>query len=129
MEQKEIVYYNRGNVKVTSARAILDDNTYAMSNIASVSMEKTSANRAPWVITALVGVLVWICAASMDSRALVFVGIGALVLGIGVAAISRDKYAVVIGSASGKTHAMESPKKGIVQEIVDAMNEAIIQRG
>ncbi len=41
----------------------------------------------------------------------------------------KPKYAVEIGSASGRVSAITSKEKAYIQSIVNAMNEAFIKRG
>ena len=39
--QEEKVYYDEGNVKITNRRTILDDKTYVLKNISSVTVNLT----------------------------------------------------------------------------------------
>jgi len=64
-----------------------------------------------------------------------FAGIGAaiglLILagGIALAIMSKPTYAVRIGSASGESNALVSKNGEYIENIVAAMNDAIIKRG
>ena len=130
MAQNEVIYYQGSGVRVTSTRAILGAKTYAMANITSVSASKKSANRAPGVIIALIGLIIaGFAAASNGGGCGITIGVVLLIAGIAVTVTAKNKYIVRIGSASGEANALESTNKEHIKKIVGAMNKAIVQRG
>lgn len=119
-------------VKVTSARAVLGDKTFAMSNITSVSMSEIPAKSGGLLFIVVIGLVILLCGfTQQDEARWVAVGLGAVLVVIGLVLSNRVKptYAVRIGSASGESNALEAEDKARIQKIVDAMNEAIVKRG
>lgn len=53
----EKVFLNKGSVKVTNSRFIVNGQTYAMSNVTSVKTGVIKANRGGAVIIGLIGLL------------------------------------------------------------------------
>jgi len=131
----ETTYYADKCVRVTNARAILDNKTYAMANITSVSLTSEEPNRL-WsgclvlagIVFLIVGFILLISTDETGWASLVF---GAFVGGLGILwwREMKPKYRVTLGSASGENHALASTNREYVEQIVNAMNEAIIERG
>lgn len=143
---EEVVYYSDGAIQITNARAVLGGKTYAMANITSVMMGKIPANRTAGMVAILIGLLIASCAVcpafiALDSSGSEAAGswiasvglglLGVLVLGSGIvlAVIAKPRYVVKLGSASGEMNALASHDQEYIQEIVSALNEAIIRRG
>ena len=139
---QQTVYYQDSDVRVTGARAVLGTTTYAMANVAAVSVSTKPANRAPGVIVASIGLIITGCMGCMgtsvigsDSGAIVLAilgmvpGVAMLLAGIAVAVAAKNEYTVRIGSTSGGVVALVSTNRERVGNIVDAVNEAIIRRG
>lgn len=134
---QETTYFSEKNVKITSTRAIIFDQTYSMANITSVSTKELHPNQSFGIILMLVGMLFSLCGlpglfnlTEGSSILLTFFvgGVIALVFGIYLIATSK-RYAVRLGSASGETNALISKDQDYIQNIVDALNQAIIERG
>ena len=130
MKHVEETYYQHGDVLVTSARVAFGQKTYALANISSVSMVSESPSVTPVFVLVLVGLIIGLCAASMDAL-VVGLALGGLFIGLGIvcALTGKTKYTVRVSSASGEANAAASTNKDGVQAIVDAINEAIVQRG
>jgi len=133
---QETTYYNDGKVTITNARAVIGGKTYAMANITSVSATEKPPKRllagvfiVLGALLALAGLMDFI-SSGMDSGAGALV-IGALGAGLGLLAwrASKTMYQVTVGSASGETHALTSQDQDYVRKVVDAMNQAIVERG
>lgn len=119
----ETTYYSQGGIDITNSRAIIGGKTYAMANITSVSMGVISPN---YILPAVVGIAGLLMLSISDFRLfglLALVGAGVLFY------MAKRRYTVNIGSASGESHALVDKDKGRIQEIVDAMNKAIVERG
>lgn len=125
----ETTHYQSGDITITSARAVIGDQTYSMSNITSVSMLAIQPNRTGGIILALLGLL--FAAVGWASGGGLFLWLGVLGLAIGIIIIAslRTKYAVCIGSSSGESNALISPDKEHIHPIVEAINKAIAERG
>jgi hypothetical protein len=115
---------------------MIGSKTYAMSNITSVEMGRKDPSGCGPGVLILVGIVmavgggVGISENSVGSGA-VWLVFGALAIFGGVMASKRAKptYTVKIGSASGESNIMESRDQPTIQQIVNAINEAIVKRG
>ena len=118
---QETTLYQDGDILVTKQRAVLGGKTFAMSNITSVSMGVVPANTGiAWVLI-IVGVLGALCS----------YGLTLIVVAIGVYMLINAKptYIVRLGSAAGEVDGLASRNREHIQQIVNALNEAIIRRG
>lgn len=122
----EKVYYSDGAITVTSTRAVLGAKTYAMANITSVSLAKAQKGVGCGCALLVVGFLM---AIGLFSRETVPVGLlGVLILIGGGMMMTYTSYVVCIGSASGEVNALEHTSQKYIQTIVNAVNQAIIDR-
>ncbi len=129
MEPKnEVVYYQDDAITITNARAVFGQKTYAMVNITSVMMGTIPANNGGGIALALFGLAVAVCGGSVGFGGAI-VGIIIIVGGILMIVNSKESYTVKIGSAGGETDALVSKDESHIQEIVEALNDAIIKRG
>jgi len=126
---QEKTYFTNDKVRITNSRAILGEKTYAMSNITSVSMGTIPANYNPAIFLAVAGISGLILGPQIDASMCMVVGIVLLILGIILAVAAKTQYSVRLGSSSGESDALSSPDQGQIRKIVDAMNDAIIDRG
>lgn len=127
---EETVLLDAGNgVRVTNARANLGGRTYAMANVTSVNMTRTLANRGlgKGVIFAAVSIVVGCLLEGLYGG--VVVGLLGVALGYWLYKLPKDTYHVFLGSASGEAEALSSTNRDYIQEVVDALNEAIVRRG
>lgn len=114
MEEK--IFFQQDNIVVTNTRFSVDGQTYAMSGITSV---KSKAEVVPmWakVILFLLGLIL-----------IPLYGFGLLVI-IGIFFL-KSRYSVMLSSASGETKALQSKDKALIDNIINALNQAIISRG
>jgi hypothetical protein len=137
----ETTIYEQGTVKITNLRAILGPKTYSVSNLTSVTL----ASKAPegcfpvalWgtggLFAAFGGILL---IAAIVERAdfglplvLLAVGVVGVTLGVVIQRGQKTTYLVRVGSASGESNDMQSTDRASIQEIVDALNEAIVRKG
>ena len=120
--EEEKVFYRESEVCVTNTRFIVSGQTYAMSGITSIRFIKVSPNNTGAVVLLLVGlVLLFI----PDIR---LYGVAGVVAGIAWAWFNKPTYAVGVSSASGERHAIEEKDRNFIQDIVDALNKAIVYR-
>ena len=129
---QELSIYQDDSIHITNLRAILQGKTYAMANITSVSLHTKLGNKAPGVLLGILGGVLSLIGAFADESvrgcSLVF-GLPMLIIGIAIAISATDTYWVRIGSASGEANALESKDRDYTMKIVNAMNQAIVQRG
>ena len=127
----ETTFYEKGLVKITNARVVLENRAYALANISSVTLGEKPANRKVGIIVAVIGLIIAACSGAAGDQGTFGIVFGVLMLGAGivVAAIAKPMYTVRIGSAGGEVDGLLSKDRGSIQEIVSAVNEAIIRRG
>ncbi len=135
---KEVTYLQDRNVLVTNTRAIMAGRAFAMANVTSVSISKTTSYAGIYslgvgVFGAMGG---FICAASSEpfSFGALFLGIvfcaAFVILGwLLLSSENRTTYTVIIGSSGGEVNALASKDQAYIQTVVAAVNAAIIQRG
>ena len=128
----EINILKENNKKITNLRAIIGTKTYAISDIASVSMDvKEPKLFLPVFFTVIAGICSVLLALSNMREysgclnTSLYIGIAGLLLFI----LSRKtKYIIRIRSSSREINALESFDKDHVERIVKALNQAIAQR-
>lgn len=132
MKEEIIFYSDDQGVRITNARVIVGETTYSLANI--TSMRKVISE--PWgVALILVGIVGFVGFVAFDEPfalllALVGMFVGVVVLPIGIFWWFGQKpiYQLHLSSASGETTALDTEDKNRVEKIVQAINEAIIQR-
>jgi uncharacterized protein DUF6232 len=122
----ESIYYSKDGIQITNARAVFGSKTYALANVTSVSMGEAPRNLRGAAWLAVIGLAVMVLGAS---GAGLYLGLIAVVAAMIMAVVAKPKYVVKIGSASGESHALISSDRTEVEQIVAAMNNAIVQRG
>jgi hypothetical protein len=125
----EIMLYSDRSVVITTTRAVFGAKTYAMSNIASITMGTKSSN-----VGLLFGILLFLmglmCIA-INNHSLMSIVFGLTFLGCGglILYSLKTTYVVRIASTSGEADALLSKDEAYIRRIVSAANEAIIERG
>lgn len=122
MQSSEKIFYQKNQIIVTQSRFIYGPQTYAMRNISSVSLYVIEKSRLLPIILIITGGICIISRAFLLGGVLVV--IGALIL-----YLVKNEYSVRIQSNAGEVNTFKSTNRLLVQEIVDAVNEAIIFRG
>jgi hypothetical protein len=129
----EETVYAGGDVTVTTARVICDGTTYALRNITSVKMGITPANpNAPRLMVLLGGLLLFCGLAEMfhsfgEGLMLGLLGAGLFGGGFAVWNNATADYHLAIASSSGEVQAYTSTDRQKVEQIVAAVNEAIVR--
>jgi hypothetical protein len=136
MNNQEKVFYDSKNIKITNTRAIFHNTTYALANIASVKIFTKPPSQAPVALLVIGGILlgsIGACILSGDSNpggyVLIVLGLVAIGLGIYISTKLKPDYLVRISSSSGEVDALKSREKQFIERIVNAINQAIIERG
>ncbi|AFV96777.1 MULTISPECIES: DUF6232 family protein [unclassified Sulfuricurvum] len=127
MEEK--VFFESVNNKVTNARFITHGETYALAGLTSVKMTETPSKFKGLVI--LAGIfLILVGIANMSENAssgLVILTLAAFLLWLGFKI--KPTYSVVTVSAGGTIQALSSKDFDLINNIVNAINDAIVHRG
>lgn len=127
MEQnisKEKLFLSDHNVKVTNARLIIvGGKTYVMSNISSVVTHRLKQNNTLQYLVLIVS-LVLLLSDESKPYGLVF-----MALAIVSFFMRKPRYSLRIQSNSGESDGLTSKNKSYIDEIVAAVNEAVIYRG
>lgn len=119
----ETTFYQDPNVTVTQSRFVTHSKTYAMRNISSVHIfEIVKSKKLPAVLIIL-GILL------LFSKTTIVFGILSLIIGIVLLFTIKNQYAVRISTNAGEANSIVSKDRAYIQKIVNALNEAIIQRG
>ncbi len=127
---EETTYFSDDTgIRVTSSRVIIGNTTYSLANITSVSRTINNPSRVGPFVFIVTGVLILVASLSGESFGLSI--IGAILAGLGTIAWRglRPTYHLRIRSASGDSIALTSENKDRIDQVVRAINEAIIQRG
>lgn len=105
---------------------------FPLGNITSVTTQTIAANRARGIMIGLVLAIIAGCILSTkDAPTTVNVLIVAACGGVGVAiaAMAKDKYAICIATAAQETTALILPDLEYIRTLVTAINRAVVQRG
>ena len=137
MEQEK-TFMDSGGVKVTNARVIVNGDTYALANVTSckaryhqnegVHKGKALLKKLNIVLGIALGIFVGI---RIENIILAIAIILAAIIGA-LSIKSKYKYrtySIYFGSASGEKEAVNSANESFINEIVQAVNEAIVSRG
>jgi hypothetical protein len=128
----EISILKEKNVKITNLRAVIGTKTYPISEIASASMDVNEPKLFLPVFFIVIAAICSVLVALSDMREYseclttsIYLGIAGLLFFI---LSQKTKYGVRIRSTSGELKVLEAFDKEHVERIVEAINEAIVQR-
>lgn len=129
--KEEIPIYNQGDIKITNLRAVFGNKTYSMSNITSVEKSKAPDSNGCLVLGLILGGILAVMFSFADgiSWGILILGVLAAGLGVFVSRTTKPEYVVQFGSASGEVKAYKSTNQDEIKQIVEAINQAIIQKG
>ena len=111
----EQTFYENGNIKVTSARIICGDKTFALAGVTSVRVVEVKPDRTSAIICMVAGL---------------FCLLIPTIIGIIYWFKQKSRYEVWIESASGGRNTFcQSKDSKVIADIVTAINDAIVHRG
>ncbi len=112
----EQVFLDERGVKVTKARFIVPDQTYAMSGITSVTFDKVNPSKKGPIFIIAIGLLML----GIEIVARLFF------LAIGIVLFLRRKptYYIILRSASGEKRALHDKNGAWIEKIITALNDA-----
>lgn len=122
-QESEKIFHEKNYVIVSQSRYLVHGKTYAMRNISSVDVYTVNGSYAVQIIILLIGLVL---IAIENARI-----IGAIIKAISILlmALVKDKYAVRISTNAGEVNNIISKDMDYVQQIVNALNDAMIYRG
>jgi hypothetical protein len=121
--QNEVTFYQDVNVTVTQSRYVTNSKTYAMRNISSVHIFEIVKSKTLPIVMVILGGLMLL---SDASRILGFI---LLAIGILILALIKNEFTVRISTNAGEVNSIVSKDRSYVQNIVNALNDAIVFRG
>jgi hypothetical protein len=121
--QNEVTFYQDINVTVTQSRYVTNSKTYAMRNISSVHIFEIIKSKTLPIVMIIFGGLMLL---SEASRVLGFI---LLAIGILILALIKNEFTVRISTNAGEVNSIVSKDRSYVQNIVNALNDAIVFRG
>jgi hypothetical protein len=126
--REETNFYSDNGVRVTNARIIIGQTTYAMLNVTSVMTAEERPSKLGAIVTLVIGGLMFVSGLK-NTPGIALLGV--LMLGVGGLWLKglKTKYHLRISSASGEANAVTDTNKQRIDSIVQAVNEAIIGRG
>lgn len=127
MEEK--VFFENAHNKVTNARFITHGETYALAGLTSVKMTETPPKfKALVILAGLFLILVGLANISENSfGGFIILGIAAFLIWLSFK--MKPTYSVVTVNAGGTIQALSSKDFNLINDIVNAINEAIVHRG
>ncbi|MBN8806778.1 MAG: hypothetical protein J0I47_00855 [Sphingomonas sp.] len=121
----EDIFYETPDVKVTNARFIVANQTYAMNGVTSVKNITIPPNRTGAIIAIVVGLLLLVS----GSAGVKVLGIAIIALGIFLIVNAKAEHVVVLHSASGETQALRSTDEQHIRDVIGALNDSLVHRG
>lgn len=117
----EQVFFDNGVVSVTSARCILGGKTIPIRSLNAVSMREITPSRTLPILLIIVGIILLCCKVWI---------LGILLIAGGGAWFYYQKstYYVHIETSSGSSNAYSSKDRAHIEEVVNALNDAIISQ-
>lgn len=119
MDEKTFFEYE--GVKVTNARFIVDGQTFAMSNVTSVSPITESPKRLWGIFFLVIGLV----ALTQNP----FFGVPVIAISIYFLYKQRAVYHVMLRTSGGETKALTTHQKEYLNKVIGALNAAIVHRG
>ena len=137
MAQDKVIYTDGRDVVVTDSTLQVKNNSYKLSGITKLSFWTIRPDRWPAVVLLLLGVISAVIGylrvfseqsisdGGMSANTLaLYIGVGLVILGLLALVISKERYAVRIGTAEGEKNAVVSSKREYIAQIVDAIHSA-----
>lgn len=119
---EEHIFFEYEDVKVTSARFINGGQTYAMNNVTSVKPYEKKPSRVGGIIVLLLGIII------MVNSSLVT---GLLITVAAAFYLYQQKtiYHILLSTSAGETTALVTYQRNYLNEVISALNNAIVHRG
>lgn len=119
---EESVFFEYEDVKVTNARFINGGQTFAMNNVTSVKPYEKKPSRLGGIVILGIGLII------MASSNLIF---GFLIAAAAALYLSQQKtvYHILLATSAGETTALVTYQRDYLNQVIAALNSAIVHRG
>lgn len=139
MAQDKVIYTDGRDVVVTDSTLKVKNTSYLLDGITGFSFWTIRADRWPGILLLVIGLLIAACGymyvfpagevGTGDGRVEIntlalWMGLGLALVGIIALMVSRERYAVRIGTAEGEKNAVVSTHREYIAQIVDALHSA-----
>ena len=134
VQQQEEMLHSDKYVKVSTARVIIRETTYALRNLTSVRMAETPGSVGGAILFIVFGLLMVLASVAVFSDsvsaaiACMLIALGLIAVGIWQIRAAKPTYHVAITSSSGEFNAMSSQDGRYIQTVVTRINEAIVRQ-
>lgn len=125
-QHNEVEFLNAGTTVVTNARFIVNGQTYAMNGVTSVKQGFVPANTNGFIVGIIIGFIMMFAA---DSWLYKIIGFGILIFFAYGAYSAKGTGTVILQTSSGEVQAVSSQDMAFINNIITALNNAIIHRG
>lgn len=129
MSTTESKVFENGEVLVTTTRFVVNGQTYAMNGVTSVKSYKKDPSRVLPVIIGIAGLITLFSGFASGSTAASIFGLVILAGAYFLWKSQKPEYSVRLATASGEASALNSNDNVYINQVVEALNNAIIQRG
>jgi hypothetical protein len=128
---EEITILESGKIKITNLRAVFAEKTYSVSNITSVETKQINPSGCLPFGLVVASIIFFMLGVTDLKENWQFILFALLSFGLFIVLYrgSKPSWAVSLTTASGEVKAYESPKQDEIKKIVDALNNAIVQKG
>jgi hypothetical protein len=132
MSNGEEIFYSDWDVTVTTSRVLCGGTIFELGKITSVKMGDTPPNAIPTLVAIGLGICVLVTAlARLEFNAAVLflfvIGIALIAFAVRHVHQPTPDYHLLISSSTGEVQAFTSKDRTQVEQIVAAMNEAIVR--
>jgi hypothetical protein len=140
MTPDKVIYTDGHDVVVTDSTLKIKSTSYKLNGITKAAFWTIRPDRWPGVLLMLLGIIAAVCgylglipadwSMQTDSGLIsgnmiaLWSGIALFVIGLLALVLSKERYAVRIGTAEGEKNALVSTKREYVAQIVDALHTA-----
>jgi hypothetical protein len=119
---EERVFFEYGDVKVTSARFINGGQTYAMNNVTSVKPYEKKPSR-------LIGIVVLLAGIGIMAESSFITGLLIALAAAFYLYQQKTIYHILLSTSAGETTALVTYQRNYLNEVIAALNDAIVHRG
>lgn len=126
---EESVFFQRAGVRVTTTRFIVGGQTFAMSGITSVKMVEIPPKVGCATALLLIGIATLVGGFSIERYGIAFLGLVIAATGHVVRESAKSTFSVVLRTSGGEVTAYQSADEQHIQEVMEALNGAIVARG
>jgi hypothetical protein len=126
---KDKSYFSAPGVSVTRSRFVVEGQTYVVSNITSVKYFEKIPERGGPILFGVFGLVLCFLGLNWQSLYPAFIGLFCIIIA-GVQWHSQNtEYSVVLTTAGGEIKALTNEDSDFIAAVVEALNQAIIDRG